>query len=116
VRVAAPEPPALERWVAILKHVLPSLEASNDPNAPAAVARAHRTAALVEEALVSGRPWAYLEYYCHSCVLRMHWPGFVPAYLDPDYDKQIDEIEGIEQSRVAPAIGLHMSEPRSEAG
>jgi hypothetical protein len=29
----------------------------------------------------------------------MHWPGFVPAVLDPDYDKHIDEIEGIERAR-----------------
>ena len=103
LRVAfASEPTAMEQWVAILKRVLPALEASDDPAAPAAVARVHRTLALIAEALVSGRPSAYLEYYCHACVLRINWSGYVPAFLDPDYDNQITEIEGIERARVGP--------------
>lgn len=102
IRVAMPEPPAMEQWVAILKQILPALEASDDPAAPAGVSRVHSTVALVAEALASGRPWAYLEYYCHACDLRMRWPGFVPAFLDPDYDKHIDEIEGIERARIGP--------------
>jgi hypothetical protein len=99
MRIEVPEPPAMEQWVAILKRVLPALEASDDPAAPAAVARVHRTVGLVAEVLGSCRPWAYLEYYCHACVLRMHWPSHVPAFLDLDYDRQIDEIEGIERGR-----------------
>ena len=95
LRVAtAPEIPAMEQWADILRRVRPILEASDDPAAPPAVARVHRTLALVAEALASGRPWAYLEYDCHSCVLRMHWPGFVPANLDPDYERHISRDRG----------------------
>lgn len=32
-------------------------------------------------------------YSCHSCVLRMYRPGFVPGDRDPDYDKQNEGIE-----------------------
>jgi hypothetical protein len=72
------------------------------PRCTPAIVRVHRTLALVAEADASERPWAYLEYYCHSCVLRMDWPGFVPAFLDPEYDTHITEIEGIERGRALP--------------
>ena len=116
LRVALPEPPAMEQWADILRRVLHILEASDYPTAPAAVARVHRTVALVAEVLGSGRPWAYLEYYCHSCVLRMHWPGFAPAFLDPDYDHQIDEIEGIERARYGPPREMTPPSPRGASG
>ena len=105
LRVAAKsERSGMERWMDILNRVLPILEASDDPAAPPAGARVHRTLALVKEADASGRPWVYLEYYCRSCVLRMSWPGFVHAFLDPDYDRQIDEIVGIERARGDGAV------------
>jgi hypothetical protein len=34
----------------------------------------------------------------------MSWPGFVPAYLDPEYDRQIQEIECIERGRRIPPM------------
>ena len=105
MRVAAtPEVSGMEQWARILRDVLPviEIEASDDPAAQAAVARVHRTWALIAEADASGRPWAYLEYFCHACVLRMHWPVFVPAFLDPEYATQLDEIERIERARGTP--------------
>ena len=72
--------------------------------------------ALIAEALASGRPWVYLEYYCHSCVLRMDWRGFVPAFLDPDYDTHIDEIEGIERGRLRPPREIATPSPRGASG
>lgn len=55
--------------------------------------------ALIAEAEASGRPWAHSEYFCHACVLRMNWPGFVPAFLDPDSGTQLELIARIERSR-----------------
>ena len=36
----------------------------------------------------------------------MDWPGFVPAFLDPDYDTHITEIEGIERARLSVPVRL----------
>jgi hypothetical protein len=46
--------------------------------------------------------WQYLEYFCHACVLRMNWPGYVPAFLDPDYDEQMSQVGAIERTRREP--------------
>ena len=96
---STPEPSGMERWARILRIYLPALERWDDPVAPAAVARVHHTLALIAEAEASGCLWAYLEYYCHACVLRMNWPGFVPAFLDPDAHTQLSKIESIERNR-----------------
>jgi hypothetical protein len=52
-----------------------------------ATQRVRYSIALLEEYEAGepyAEPWVYLEYYCHACMLRMNWPGFVPAYLDPE--------------------------------
>ena len=122
IRLAAtPEPSGMERWTRILRMYLPALERWDDPETPMAIARIHRTLALIAEAEASGRPWAYLEYFCHACVLRMNWPGFMPAFLDPDYDTHVTEIEGIERGRDATpsvigsvvAVDAQSSDPSS---
>ena len=76
--------------------------AERTPESVAAVARMQHSIAMLEEH-ASGEPhaepWAYLEYYCHVCVLRMSWTGFVTAFFDPDYDRQFQQVLDIERGR-----------------
>jgi hypothetical protein len=106
-----PEEPASVRWLAILKIFLPVLEREErTPESEAALERMRYSIALLEEYAAGdlrASPWAYLEYYCHGCLLRLGWntPGWEGrqlAFLEPDYDDRIRQIEAIERGRRGP--------------
>src|SRR5205814_7124863 len=105
-RAGQPEKPAWERWLAILRIVLPHLErAGPSPAVAAAVARVRHSVALLEEYGVTDArsdPWQYLEYFCHACVLRMGWTGHAPAFADPEYDDHLAQVVAIERGRRGP--------------
>lgn len=103
-----PEEPASVRWLAILKIFEPVLErGERTAESDVAIERVRSSIALLEEYAAGdlrASPWAYLEYYCHSCLLRLSWntPGWEGrqlAFLEPDYDEQIRQIEAIERGR-----------------
>ncbi|HET6576245.1 MAG TPA: hypothetical protein VFG68_21770 [Fimbriiglobus sp.] len=102
------EEPASVRWLDLLRAVLPVLEqGERTPQGQAAVERVRSSIGLLEEYVsvyLRTDPWSYLEYYCHGCLLRLGWDGPAwegrqLAFLDPDYDGHIREIEVIERAR-----------------
>ncbi len=99
----AQEKPGWQRWLRVLRIFLPAIErAEPTPESVAAVERMRHSIALLEEYGANephAEPWVYLEYFCHACVLRMSWPGFVPAFLDPKYDQQLQQVVDIERGR-----------------
>jgi hypothetical protein len=101
-----PEPRPWERWLGVLRVVLPALvRAEPSDESVAAVARVRHSVALLEEYGAKDAqtdPWQYLEYYCHQCVLAMSWPNHPPPFLDPGYDQHLAQIVEIERNRRGP--------------
>lgn len=105
------EEPSSVRWLRLLQAFLPVLEqGERTPEVEAAIGRVRQSISLLEEyAAVYLRtdPWAYLEYYCHGCLLRLGWDGPGTegrqlAFLDPDYEGHVCQIEAIERTRRGP--------------
>ncbi|HET6572269.1 MAG TPA: hypothetical protein VFG68_01615 [Fimbriiglobus sp.] len=105
------EEPASVRWLDLLRAFLPVLEGDvRTPEGEAVIERVRYSICLLEEYVAGdlrSDPWAYLEYYCHGCLLRLGWDGPGTegrqlAFRDPDYDGHIRQIEAIERARRGP--------------
>jgi hypothetical protein len=104
-----PEEPASVRWLSVLKVLAPVLEKNEPtPDNEAAIRRTRESIVFLEDyvtAHLSTRPWAYLEYYCQACMLRLSystpdWEGRQIAVMEADYEEHMREIEQIERHRI----------------
>lgn len=107
--------PASVQWLSVLRFSLPILQrCERTPETEAGIARIRRSITLLEEYIAGDlqmNPWAYLEYYLGACVMRLSWKGdWVGrefAFMEPDYDEHMTEIEKIERPRRAVVCEVH---------
>jgi len=102
--------PASHKWLAVLKAVLPRVEEQSAQDGKVVLRRVRYSIRLLEEYVEhheAKSPWAYLEYFCSACILRLgysgpEWEGKQFAFVEDDYDAHIAGIESLERRRLSP--------------
>lgn len=106
-RTPAGMQPASEQWLSVLKLVRPWFDRQpSSCDRDAVLRRIDDSVALIEEyraCFFASAPWAYLEYFCEGCVLRLsystpEWRGRELAVVDEHYGEQMRQIERIERT------------------
>lgn len=110
----APQAPASERWLKVLRLFLPPLERyAADTGQNDTLLRVQRSIAYVEQYLAGGEACAHLEYYLGICCDRLNWRSngwehhwFAPA--EPGYEEHLRQIEEIRQAQRQPPVPLEL--------